>query len=73
MECVFLFQITKQEIVEVSGERKRIHFIKLSAPWEVLIDYAEALCFRAPLQEHVQPPKVCNVYSCIDIAYTFLF
>ncbi|XP_022668609.1 anoctamin-7-like isoform X3 [Varroa destructor] len=44
----------EEEVVEVLGERKKLHFIKLSAPWEVLVDYAEALCFRAPLQIDTQ-------------------
>lgn len=55
-----------QEVVEVVGERKKLHFIKLSAPWDVLVDYAELLCFRAPLQMHshsqkVRAPRACNV------------
>lgn len=41
-----------QETVVVTSETKQLHFVKLSAPWDVLVDYAEALCFRAPLQLH---------------------
>ncbi|XP_040049243.2 anoctamin-7 isoform X2 [Gasterosteus aculeatus] len=35
---------------ETANEKKTIHFLKLSAPWEVLLYYAEELCLRAPLQ-----------------------
>ncbi|XP_068607157.1 anoctamin-7 [Brachionichthys hirsutus] len=35
---------------ETANERKTIHFLKLSAPWDVLVYYAEKLCVRAPLQ-----------------------
>ncbi|XP_061424139.1 anoctamin-7 isoform X1 [Lethenteron reissneri] len=38
-----------EEEVTVS-ERKNIHYMKLSAPWDVLVYYAEELCMRAPLQ-----------------------
>ncbi|GFX41347.1 anoctamin [Trichonephila clavipes] len=34
----------------VESETNVIHFIKLSAPWPVLVHYAEQLCMRAPLQ-----------------------
>ncbi|RWS30402.1 anoctamin-7-like isoform X9, partial [Leptotrombidium deliense] len=30
----------------------KIHFIKISAPWHVLVNYAEELSMRAPLQAH---------------------
>ncbi|XP_064459416.1 anoctamin-7-like isoform X1 [Ornithodoros turicata] len=43
----------EEEVVE--GERKTVHFIKLSAPWAVLVQYAEELCVRAPLQAHPNP------------------
>ncbi|XP_053704576.1 anoctamin-7 [Synchiropus splendidus] len=35
---------------ETANEKKTIHFLKLSAPWSVLVYYAEELCLRAPLQ-----------------------
>ncbi|XP_039360005.1 anoctamin-7-like [Mauremys reevesii] len=35
---------------EMLSERKTIHYLKLSAPWDVLVFYAEELCLRAPLQ-----------------------
>ncbi|XP_055953568.1 anoctamin-7-like [Argiope bruennichi] len=39
----------------VESETNVIHFIKLSAPWPVLVHYAEQLCMRAPLQAHPNP------------------
>ncbi|GFY69157.1 anoctamin-7 [Trichonephila inaurata madagascariensis] len=39
----------------VESEANVIHFIKLSAPWPVLVHYAEQLCMRAPLQAHPNP------------------
>ncbi|XP_061591032.1 anoctamin-7 [Cololabis saira] len=35
---------------EKANEKKTIHFLKISAPWDVLVYYAEELCLRAPLQ-----------------------
>uniref|UniRef100_A0A672HD48 Anoctamin n=1 Tax=Salarias fasciatus TaxID=181472 RepID=A0A672HD48_SALFA len=35
---------------ETANEKKTIHFLKLHAPWDVLVFYAEELCLRAPLQ-----------------------
>ncbi|KAF7645422.1 hypothetical protein LDENG_00204830 [Lucifuga dentata] len=35
---------------ETANEKKTIHFLKLSAPWDVLVFYAEELSLRAPLQ-----------------------
>lgn len=35
---------------ESANEKKTIHFLKVSAPWDVLVYYAEELCLRAPLQ-----------------------
>ncbi|XP_014856548.1 PREDICTED: anoctamin-7-like [Poecilia mexicana] len=35
---------------ESASEKKTIHFLKVSAPWDVLVYYAEELCLRAPLQ-----------------------
>ncbi|XP_020637693.3 anoctamin-7 isoform X2 [Pogona vitticeps] len=42
---------------ETLSERKTIHYLKLSAPWEVLMYYAEELCMRAPLQAHPNPDR----------------
>uniref|UniRef100_A0A8C1H033 Anoctamin n=1 Tax=Cyprinus carpio carpio TaxID=630221 RepID=A0A8C1H033_CYPCA len=38
---------------ESSSVKKTVHYLKLHAPWDVLVYYAEELCLRAPLQ--VQP------------------
>uniref|UniRef100_A0A4W4G1H4 Anoctamin n=1 Tax=Electrophorus electricus TaxID=8005 RepID=A0A4W4G1H4_ELEEL len=35
--------------------KKTIHYLKLSAPWEVLVFYAEELSLRAPLQAQPHP------------------
>lgn len=35
---------------ETANEKKTLHFLKVSAPWDVLVYYAEELCLRAPLQ-----------------------
>ena len=36
---------------EVTQEKKsKVHFIKVHAPWEVLLFYAEEMSFRAPLE-----------------------
>ncbi|XP_069040094.1 anoctamin-7 isoform X2 [Lepisosteus oculatus] len=43
------------ETEETVIERKTIHYLKLSAPWEVLVYYAEELCLRAPLQAQPNP------------------
>uniref|UniRef100_A0A1W7RAZ4 Anoctamin n=1 Tax=Hadrurus spadix TaxID=141984 RepID=A0A1W7RAZ4_9SCOR len=40
---------------EVTVGEKTIHYIKLSAPWYVLVTYAEQLCLRAPLEIHPHP------------------
>ncbi|KAI5095678.1 anoctamin-7 [Silurus meridionalis] len=40
---------------ESSSVKKTIHYLKLSAPWEVLVYYAEELCLRAPLQAQPHP------------------
>ncbi|KAM9445425.1 anoctamin-7 [Clarias gariepinus] len=40
---------------ESSSLKKTVHYLKLSAPWEVLVYYAEELCLRAPLQAQPHP------------------
>ncbi|XP_072553513.1 anoctamin-7 isoform X3 [Salminus brasiliensis] len=40
---------------ESSSAKKTIHYLKLSAPWDVLVYYAEELCLRAPLQAQPHP------------------
>uniref|UniRef100_A0A4W5M7S6 Anoctamin n=1 Tax=Hucho hucho TaxID=62062 RepID=A0A4W5M7S6_9TELE len=36
-------------------KKKTIHYLKLSAPWDVLVYYAEELILRAPLQAQPNP------------------
>uniref|UniRef100_T1ISC6 Anoctamin n=1 Tax=Strigamia maritima TaxID=126957 RepID=T1ISC6_STRMM len=43
----------EEEVIE--GSSITTHFIKLSAPWSVLVHYAEELNMRAPLQAHPNP------------------
>uniref|UniRef100_K7G2D4 Anoctamin n=1 Tax=Pelodiscus sinensis TaxID=13735 RepID=K7G2D4_PELSI len=46
---------------ETLSERKSIHYLKLSAPWDVLVYYAEELCLRAPLQSSLgQAPEAAE-------------
>ncbi|CAB1329770.1 unnamed protein product [Coregonus sp. 'balchen'] len=40
---------------ETASEKKTIHYLKLSAPWDVLVYYAEELILRAPLQAQPNP------------------
>uniref|UniRef100_H3B189 Anoctamin n=2 Tax=Latimeria chalumnae TaxID=7897 RepID=H3B189_LATCH len=40
---------------ETVSDRKTIHYLKLSVPWDVLAYYAEELCMRAPLQAQPNP------------------
>uniref|UniRef100_A0A4X2L7R0 Anoctamin n=1 Tax=Vombatus ursinus TaxID=29139 RepID=A0A4X2L7R0_VOMUR len=47
------FQRNLQAAGLLLEEQRAVHYLKLSAPWEVLIYFAEDLCMRAPLQ--VQP------------------
>uniref|UniRef100_A0A8C4AE58 Anoctamin n=1 Tax=Denticeps clupeoides TaxID=299321 RepID=A0A8C4AE58_9TELE len=35
---------------EAASAKKTIHYLKLSAPWDMMVYYAEELCLRAPLQ-----------------------
>ncbi|XP_077998551.1 anoctamin-7-like isoform X2 [Glandiceps talaboti] len=43
----------EEDIIE--GEKKTIFYIKLHAPWDLCVFYAEELNFRAPLQAHSNP------------------
>uniref|UniRef100_A0A8B9LSQ2 Anoctamin n=1 Tax=Astyanax mexicanus TaxID=7994 RepID=A0A8B9LSQ2_ASTMX len=42
-------------LLEKVHAKKTIHYLKLSAPWDVLVYYAEELCLRAPLQAQPHP------------------
>ncbi|OCT56954.1 hypothetical protein XELAEV_18004192mg [Xenopus laevis] len=37
------------------SERRCLHYLKLSAPWDLLVYYAEEMCMRAPLQAQPNP------------------
>uniref|UniRef100_A0A8D0B957 Anoctamin n=1 Tax=Salvator merianae TaxID=96440 RepID=A0A8D0B957_SALMN len=60
-KCKFLSNLQAAGLLmekeETVSERKSIHYLKLSAPWEVLVYYAEELCMRAPLQAHPNPDR----------------
>ncbi|KAJ8319968.1 hypothetical protein KUTeg_001555 [Tegillarca granosa] len=45
----------QMEEESVQNQKKMITFMKLHAPWDVLVYYAEDLCLRAPLQAHPNP------------------
>ncbi|XP_041953375.1 anoctamin-7 isoform X2 [Alosa sapidissima] len=40
---------------ESTSAKKTVHYLKLSAPWDVQVYYAEELCLRAPLQAQPNP------------------
>ncbi|XP_031422222.1 anoctamin-7 isoform X1 [Clupea harengus] len=40
---------------ESTSAKKTVHYLKLSAPWDVMVFYAEELCLRAPLQAQPNP------------------
>uniref|UniRef100_A0AAY4BCP9 Anoctamin n=1 Tax=Denticeps clupeoides TaxID=299321 RepID=A0AAY4BCP9_9TELE len=40
---------------EAASAKKTIHYLKLSAPWDMMVYYAEELCLRAPLQAQPNP------------------
>ncbi|KAM9751743.1 anoctamin-7 isoform 1-T1 [Menidia menidia] len=48
---------------ETANEKKTIHFLKLSVPWDVLVYYAEELSLRAPLQ--AQPHLDLNTSALV--------
>uniref|UniRef100_A0A8C7J2D4 Anoctamin n=1 Tax=Oncorhynchus kisutch TaxID=8019 RepID=A0A8C7J2D4_ONCKI len=45
----------KDRMRETASEKKTIHYLNLSAPWDVLVYYAEELILRAPLQAQPNP------------------
>lgn len=47
MLFLMIFSLPQEES---SSVKKTIHYLKLHAPWDVLVYYAEELCLRAPLQ-----------------------
>ncbi|XP_067422321.1 anoctamin-7-like isoform X2 [Emydura macquarii macquarii] len=57
----FLHNLSKAGLLmekeETQSERKTIHYLKLSAPWDLLVFYAEELSMRAPLQAQPNPDR----------------
>ncbi|XP_053800430.1 anoctamin-5-like isoform X2 [Vidua chalybeata] len=43
----------------------RFFFVKIHAPWEVLITYAEVLNIKVPIRENDIPPMVENPLDCV--------
>lgn len=56
-----------------SSRRQRnvqLYFIKLSAPWDVLISWAEELGLRAPLQAHSHPVHLNGSKNLFEFCHT---
>ncbi|XP_057238680.1 anoctamin-5 isoform X3 [Malurus melanocephalus] len=47
------------------SEDGKIYFVKIHAPWEVLITYAEVLNIKVPIKENDIPPMVENPLDCV--------
>ncbi|NWV63407.1 ANO5 protein, partial [Malurus elegans] len=47
------------------SEDGKIFFVKIHAPWEVLITYAEVLNIKVPIKENDIPPMVENPLDCV--------
>ncbi|XP_005300362.1 anoctamin-5 isoform X2 [Trachemys scripta elegans] len=47
------------------SEDGKTYFVKIHAPWEVLITYAEVLNIKAPIKENDIPPTVENPLDCM--------
>ncbi|KAI1232792.1 hypothetical protein IHE44_0006634 [Lamprotornis superbus] len=47
------------------SEDGKIFFVKIHAPWEVLITYAEVLNIKVPIRENDIPPMVENPLDCV--------
>ncbi|KAF4801326.1 Anoctamin-6 [Turdus rufiventris] len=47
------------------SEDGKIYFVKIHAPWEVLITYAEVLNIKVPIRENDIPPMVENPLDCV--------
>uniref|UniRef100_A0A8C3XF41 Anoctamin n=1 Tax=Cyanoderma ruficeps TaxID=181631 RepID=A0A8C3XF41_9PASS len=46
-----------------------IYFVKIHAPWEVLITYAEVLNIKVPIRENDIPPMVENPLDCVLLPF----
>uniref|UniRef100_A0A668APH9 Anoctamin n=1 Tax=Myripristis murdjan TaxID=586833 RepID=A0A668APH9_9TELE len=51
----FITSLKVNVLSNLTNEKKTVHFLKLSAPWDVLVYYAEELSLRAPLQAQPTP------------------
>lgn len=47
------------------SEDGKIYFVKIHAPWEVLITYAEVLNIKVPIKENDIPSTVENPLDCM--------
>lgn len=47
------------------SEDGKIYFVKIHAPWEVLITYAEVLNIKVPIKENDIPSMVENPLDCM--------
>ncbi|RMB98159.1 hypothetical protein DUI87_25639 [Hirundo rustica rustica] len=51
--------------LEQESEDGKIFFVKIHAPWEVLITYAEVLNIKVPIRENDIPSTVENPLDCV--------
>uniref|UniRef100_A0A8C3R553 Anoctamin n=1 Tax=Cyanoderma ruficeps TaxID=181631 RepID=A0A8C3R553_9PASS len=51
------------------SEDGKIYFVKIHAPWEVLITYAEVLNIKVPIRENDIPPMVENPLDCVLLPF----
>ncbi|XP_007955105.1 anoctamin-5 [Orycteropus afer afer] len=47
------------------SEDGKTYFVKIHAPWEVLVTYAEVLGIKMPIKESDIPPPNRNPFSCV--------
>uniref|UniRef100_A0A8D2NR38 Anoctamin n=1 Tax=Zosterops lateralis melanops TaxID=1220523 RepID=A0A8D2NR38_ZOSLA len=55
--------------LEQESEDGKIFFVKIHAPWEVLITYAEVLNIKVPIRENDIPPMVENPLDCVLLPF----
>nr|XP_058161623.1 anoctamin-5 isoform X2 [Dasypus novemcinctus] len=48
-----------------NSEDGKTYFVKIHAPWEVLVTYAEVLGIKMPIKESDIPPPDHNPFSCV--------
>lgn len=66
MYCMCLSSLQEK----TASEKTTVHFLKVSAPWDVLVYYAEELCQRAPLQVSAPAGWDCTLCKCVLYYYT---